>query len=593
MIACRPKPACGPKPFRVSTDALMLFDNPFFTCELRQHRRRRSRVVFQLLAGVGMSVVWLLVLLLIGLTLHLTTRMPFRPAVTDSGGLVLLHALGCLAAGGNGGDLVFGRDIRLKTFPALRLLPMRPEHFVARRIAFPVYIVGVVWSAGAPLYVLAVLLNLASFSEALRGFLITGWSGLMALTLTLLGTSREKAPSLAAEEKWRRNFECACRSFLVIGAGFLTMMLGFCGWSTPDRWAFFGLRLSVWLPGGLLSGVLALVTARHGRELLADDVAASPMPALVGLTTCYLLLLGVFWDGLPFWGRCLTVVVPVLLAVLSLRHLHQLTKPGPELTAAVSNSQRKEDAWTQGELEWIASHWGNPLLLRDLRASLRTHSLRRKLLNSVISQPIFLVVYYFLVKWFGSSILGGSISWLFTPLLNGGGTASVLWGKEKTSGTLPLLLLTPLSSREILAGRLVNSILVTLPTIIVPFLALIGGGVWLASTRFWPFGSAAFSILPIFLSASVAIACSNSTSSQGIPGFQSNTTFRLVQTGMLLLLPGGFAAVLAAARSGPLLCNGLALFISGLYLGFAVLVFREYERKLEAYRRADVDPAAI
>jgi hypothetical protein len=30
-----------------------------------------------------------------------------------------------------------------------------------------------------------------------------------------------------------------------------------------------------------------------------------------------------------------------------------------------------------------------------------------------------------------------------------------------------------------------------------------------------------------------------------------------------------------------------------LYLGFAVFVFREHERKLEAYRHGDIDPSAV
>lgn len=593
LIACRPKPACGPKPFRVSPDALMLFDNPFFTCELRQHRRRRSRVVFLLLSGLGLWSVWLVGLLLIGLTVHVVARTPFQLGFINFGSLVLLHAAGCLAAGSYGGDLVVGRDVRQKTLPALRLLPMRPEQLVAGKIAFPIYIVGVVWSAGVPLYVLAVLLNLASVSEALRGLLITGWGGLAILALTLLGTSRQTPPPLEAIAKWKRGAESTCRGLLVIGAGILTLMLAIYGWSIPDQWAFFGVRISAWLPGCLLTGLLASMIARHGRALLADELATSPIPALAGLAVCYLLLLGAFWHGLPFWGRCLAVVGPVLLAIPHLWHLRQLTKPGPESTVAVSKSRHKEDAWTQGELEWIASRWGNPLLLRDLRVIFRSQSLRRRMLYTASSQVLLLVVFYFLVRRFGSSVISGAASGFFSPLMVSTTAVAARWDKERTSGTLPLLLLTPLSSREMLIGRLMTSFVVILPLLVLPALALIGGIGWLATTRFWPAGPMILSALPLLLTVWVSAGCSNATSGQHIPGFQSGALFSLARTGIVLLVPGGCAALMAVSQGGPLLCCGLALLIGGLHLGFAVFVFREYERKLDAYRRGDVDPAAI
>jgi len=574
----------------------MSIDNPFFWLELKRHRRRRSVVAFRLLAGVGAGALWLLAVVGAGLWLHWWERAPLRPALFSFHGFVLFHGMACLAAGGYAGDLVFGRDVRRHTLAALQLLPEPPGRFVARRLAFPLWTVAVIWAAAIPLVVVAALLDLTTVSAALRGLLIAGWGGLAALLVTLLGTSGQLALPLDPLERRTRGKEDACRGFLVIGAAGLTLALAYFSWSAPDRWPFFGLRIQSWIPGACLTLILGLATASHGRILLLGELASLRRPmllAVTGLTVIYVLALGAFWHGLPLWGRCITIIGPMALALLDLWQLRKLLRPARDAALPAVTPARKEDPWTEPELNWLQARWNNPLLLRDLRASLRPQSLRRKLRNSLIAQPLLFVVFYFLVKWFGTGFVSGSLTWILMPVFSGGAVAATFWGKEKKSGALPLLLLTPLSSREILAGRLTASVLTVLPSLTVPFLALLGAAGWLATTRFWPAGPAVLSLLPLVLSSWVSGACGNATSGEKVARFASNPVFRLLQGGMLLLFSLGTAVIVLAARSGPVVCCGLALPITCLYGGFAVLVFREHVRKLEAYRQGDVDPGAI
>ena len=553
-------------------------------------------MVFRLLAGVALGVLWLLGALLTALALHESPAAPLRLALVNFDGLVFLHAAGCVSAAGYGGDLVFGREIRHKTLAAVQMLPQGAALFVWRKVTFPFYAIGIAWSAGIPLYVLAVLLNLATAAEALRGLLITGWTGLAVLALTLLGTSGQSPPPLDPIEKRMHDMEATCRGLLVSGAGLLVMWLALTGWISPGRWGFFGLRVPTALPGWVLTGVLGPLAVSHGRDLLLGELSSYRRPmclAGAGLAVVYLLALGAFWPGLPLWGRALAVVGPVLLGLLNGWQLCRLLRSAAKTGAPVSKPKRKEDPWTERELAWIAARWNNPLLLRDLRASLRAQSLRSKLRDSLIGQPLLVVVIYFLVKWFGGAVLSGAASWLLTPLFSGGGTASAFWNKEKKSGALPLLLLTPLSSREILGGRLAASIVLGLPLLTLPLLLFIGGVGWLAFTRFWPVGPMVLSVLPLLLGAWVAMGCTNAIPERVVSGFESNPVFRLVEAGVVVLIPVGLVVILLAAQGGPLPCYGLALLVGCLQLGFAAFIFREYERKLEAYRHSDVDPGAI
>jgi hypothetical protein len=543
-----------------------------------------------------LGTAWLVGALLMSLLVHRLEQTPLRLGFVNFGGLALWHALGCLAAGGYGGDLVFGQPLRSGTLAALRMLPQGSTHLLTRKARFSLLILAVPWVAGIPLYLAAVLLNLTTAAEAGRALLLTGWSGLALLTLTILGTSDEPAHPLDPMEKQLRTVENTCRGLLVIGAGWLVLMLAFGGWNHANRWACYGLRLPIWLPGSLLSVVLALNAVSHAQELWLGELSTSrraATTAAASLTFCYFLALGNYWHLLPTWHRALTLLVPLLFTFLNLWPLrHHLRSNGITRTS-VTTSTRKEDPWTERELEWLQARWNNPLLLRDLRASLRAQSLLRKLRNSLIGQPLIVALFYFLVKWFGAAILTGTASWLFMPLFNGGGSASTFWAKEQKSGALPLLLLTPLSSREILTGRLIASVLIALPTLALPLGLLIVAVGWLATTRFWAAGPMALSVLPILLSTWVSSACSGATSGQKMCHFQSNPRFWLAQVGAVLLIPFGAIGILKAVRLGPLPCWGLALLIGSLHLGLAVFALREQVRKLESYRHSDIDPGAI
>lgn len=573
----------------------MPIDNPFFWLDLSRHRRRRSEVAFRLLGSAAAGALWLLGSLLAGLLTHWLERVPLRPVLFSFDWLVLLHAVACMAAGGYGGDLLFGREVRNRTLTALQLLPLAPKRFLARKLAFPLWAVGVTWAAGIPLAIVAALLDLTTVTAALHGLLLAGGAGLAALVVTLLGTSGDMAPPLDPFEKQVRDTEAFCRGFLVIGASGLALLLAYYGWSAPDRWPCFGLRLQVWVPGGLLTVLLGLAAVNRGPELLLGELSSyrrSAFLAAAGLAVIYLLLLGVFWSGLPLWGRALTVVGPLALSLLNLWQLHKRSPTASNGTAAVTPA-RKEDPWTEAELTWLQAHWNNPLLLRDLRASLRGQSFRGRMRTTLIAQPVLLIAFYFMFKWLGSAVISSSASWLFTPLITGGGIASTLWAKEKKSGALPLLLLTPLSSREILAGRLTASLLLALPLLLFPGLVLLSVVGWFTTTRFWMVGPVALALLPSILSVWVSNGCGNATAGQKVANFTSHPSFHPARGGALLLLPLGGAAIMWTARFGPLPCCAVALLIAGLYAAFALFTFREHVRKLEAYRRSDIDPGAI
>lgn len=542
----------------------------------------------------GLCGIWLLLSLLISPLYHASRGTPVRLEWVPFAGLSSLHLMGCLLAGGYGGDLVFGREGRAATLFALRLLPQPADWFLACKLAFPVYALLVVWSAGIPLDLLAIRFQLATTSVAVQSLTISAWAGLAALIVSLLCADDAHALALGPVEKRMRSIDTVARALMVVLAVLQFLYLTLTIWLGSGRWSFFGLHIPSGVAGTLLTVVLGSAAVIHSREVYLGELAsgrATLTSSLWGLAVTVIFGVGALWYRLPIWGRWLALGVPLLLLVYCALRFRRVS--GVNSDSHVAAATRKGDPWAARELDWLAARWTNPLYLRDLRAVLAGKSLRRRLLFGVVFQSLLLGLCFLLTRTFGGGASGGLFSWIFNPALSGSMLAVTLWSKEKSSGTLPLLLITPISSEAMLLGRLVASFLVALPLLAVPAILVTGGLVWLGTTRFWPFAFGVGSQLPVLLSAWVAFGCSSSTGGQKVSAQPYNPLFHVAQGGVFLLIPLGIWVVVSAARYGLAAACGLSLVVAALHGGFTRLVFREYVRKLDAYRHADIDPAAI
>jgi hypothetical protein len=198
-----------------------------------------------------------------------------------------------------------------------------------------------------------------------------------------------------------------------------------------------------------------------------------------------------------------------------------------------------------------------------------------------------------LLKPFGAVLFGVAGRAYIEPLFRAGSTAATLWEKEQSSGTRALLLATPQSERELLLGRLLASLVRALPELAFPTLVLWSGAIWVAVTRYWPIIPMLLALLPVLLSIWIISGCRRAFPSAEQLRFKQNR-FLFVVVGLeLLLIAGGSYGLHEWRGRGVMFCYALVALLALVHFGFALLLFRGYERKLRAYRRTDVDLGAI
>ena len=462
----------------------MLFDNPFFVREIRQHVRRPLPIQLGLLVTAGSMALVLLLLL------YVWRRYGHRPDPPDELLYVVLfpHFLACIFAGVYGTDRVFGDEHRRSTLEALYLLPTAHSRWLLQRLAWPLYLLGLAWAVGAPTYLAAALVKIGEPAVNFRLSVIPLAAGLIAIALVLIlppdYRERMRAARMAASNRQRKVDADLLLCWAIVGGvvflGQISLIMtvarrfgraAFYFTQLPLPW----LWIAVLIPVFFAAAVVAMATISR-EELWTRRALRARLAAVTVLYYALLgLVLGPSWNALAWWVQWGPVVLYPLVVWLVLR----------------SQARPKEDALAAPEVAWAEERWANPVITRDLRSFTRFSSIRRWILGeALVLLGIYLVMVYLFV-WKNSVDLGTvTIAALSFGAFFGGVTVVAdasarpfgMWTKERTAGTLTLLFMVPRSSREILRSRLITGLLYSVMAHIPLLLVTIAGVLWHIST---------------------------------------------------------------------------------------------------------------
>lgn len=454
----------------------MPFENPFFTREMRQTVHRPLPLLVGLLAVSGVLGGFIL------LRVHFRTPGHQAPDVAWTGLLLFLHTLSAVAAGSWGASRVFLDEHRRGTLEGLYLLPLSAHGWLFQRLLFPVYMILLAWCVPLPIYLIGAL-GKAVAPALLERFLwlpLVGGVGAALGTLLFPPDVQERMRKLqsggsgrqrAQDADLRIRIQLGIALTLLVQFGVLALLLGgapgmpFYVWGVP-RWLPLAAVPLLLLPA---SGITAVATVSRQERL--ERAAYRTRLAVLGLLyyTDIGVVVGASWNTLPLWScASLLLAGPVGVWII-------LRRAAP----------RQEDARSHCEVERLTRRWSNALLVKDLRVFARFTSLTRFAVRELLAVCVSLAGLYYLVVWSGRGSLD---DFLFTATMFAlvGSSAVLLaelcirpftsWTRERTGGTLPLLFLTPLSSRSILVGRLTSALVFAVsahwPVLLIGLLAL-------------------------------------------------------------------------------------------------------------------------
>lgn len=447
----------------------MFRDNAFFVRECRQSRRTLHQAAW----GSGVA---LLALLAVFVWLRLGPPRILATLVlrTDLGAYVLVgtHTLLCLGVGSLC-RRVLSDEAREGTLSQLLLLPLTPGALLKHKLAFPLYWLALAWVAGWPFYLAAALTSIARMGVLTALYPLPFLAGLLCfielanlpvqleLRKIRTGGSAREAYSLG------RTFAVPLSVWALLACGSHDLLSGRPGgWSAQvpvyytllPRWLF-------WTLFGALCGALAL---QGGLAALTSESRATGNTRTINGVpwALYLLALGCFWPILQLWQRW-TLLLGIPIGFYLLVFLVRMATP-----------PRGEDPLAAKELAWAARLSDNPLYLRDLRSATRHLSMRRSLVRRACALALLLGGPLALLLGSG---LGPFIPWDHVVLVTGVSLgaflfwlppvqASVAWAQEQPRGAVALLLMSPLTSAELVRGRSLAAVV---------HCWLVNGGLWL------------------------------------------------------------------------------------------------------------------
>jgi len=487
----------------------MNLENPFLLREIRQHVRRPLPIQVGLLGfSVLMSVA---VLLPLFFWLRDGERNPSSGFVWL---LVVPHLLFCAVSAVYATDRIFGDEHRRSTLETLRLLPMSPSRWVASRLAWPVFLVALAWSAGVPFYVIFALVRVGTVNGNLFASLIALAVGLFAIPLVLLlppdFRERMRKARLAGTHR-RVKLDADLTLCWMVNMG-LWFLLQFSVISLAARGGtrmvpYFSARIpiaAVWIAvaSAVLLASAVASTATISREERRESWALRARLLAVAVLYYSLigLITGLMWARLPIWAQW---GPPLLFPAWAWFLLRRQSTP-------------KEDRWSRAEINWAEARWSNPWVTRDLRSFTRFASARRWLVGEIaaIAAVYATLVYLFVVKAGGElvQVTIGALTMaaiLGSVVLVGDAAARpfAMWMRERTTGTLPMLFLTPRSTQEILRGRLLAAAFYAAIAHSPLMLLVAAGALWHAGNSSWLVGAGGLLLLPIGALFIVVLGC--------------------------------------------------------------------------------------
>lgn len=426
----------------------MFVDNAFFVRECRQSRRTLHHAAW----GSGVALIALLAVFV-----WLRVGLPRVLAAFALSAYVLAgtHAILCIGVGSLC-RRVLSDEAREGTLSQLLLLPLTPEALLRHKLAFPLYWLALAWLAGWPIYLAAALVGTARMGELTALYPLPFVAGLLGFAelanlpvqLTVrkfrTGESAREGISLghtfAVPLSVSALFACGSHDFFSGRPG---------GWSALVP-VYYTL-LPRWLFWSLLGALCCALALQGGLSALNSESRAAVNTRVIHgvLWAFYLLTLGCFWPILQLWQRwALLLGLPICLYVFA-------------ILVRMATIPRGEDPLTARELAWAARLSDNPLYLRDLRSATRHVSMRRSLVRRACVLALLLGGPLALLLGTG---LGPFIPWDHVVLVTGVSLgaflfwlppvqASVAWAQEQPRGAVALLLMSPLTSAELVRGR--------------------------------------------------------------------------------------------------------------------------------------------
>lgn len=516
---------------RVAAPLLRRFDNPFFGLEIRLLARCES-----VSGRIGVEWWAAIPLILMGLTvcLALLIRIFNAPSVLDNsfeifaGFVATFHFVLCLGVTVWGAGRIFQREHLSGTINDMLLLPYESLRWVAMKIVFPLHLLALAWLAGLPFHALLIATGGVALSVVAKALLLPLWAGLTILAYTLLWTpdylSDPPRPGPQTNEArppgQKRAIAQSADEVARCALSFLFIYVSFFGWM---RWVFNGSGFDVlfevrrffdfFAPAGLFwitlnVGFFTAAMARAGAMLSPSHEMRQRASALLwcALTSIYYTGLGFFWSGLKpvvAWGALIGApLLAIVFSVLAAQYGEARRRPENDEVSQADDAAktkrrlnfRPQLLSAEHEIAWLAKQFDNAVFVKDLRVHLRQTSLLSGLLWSGIWAAFWL---WILTKW----PIGASQMWWFylRPFEAPGEKAGIAWQQEARGATLPLLLMAPMSSRDILRGRCWAALIAGFPTLLFSATVI---GVLLhqfvsrGHQAFWP---ALLSVLPAIL----------------------------------------------------------------------------------------------
>lgn len=501
-------------------------ENPFFTRELRALGKRQfGPIVWPLIAQTLLLFVPLLLL-------ERIQEGKLRPPDAWAGLSLVLLGLGHAAvSGGVGwimGSRVFGVEQRLRALEGLRLISEHPAKWLAQKLVFPLYAIWLVWFSATPVYAVMVVRGHFLPRQLEPGMVLAACVALLTFGMALLTPPEGLRSPIRQGQRVSRAASRRDLLILALPAWISLILLKMSGdWMAFALGAareaykskiFFETRLPTHFGLALLMGAYLVSAlgaayatahpsgqwadrARFGGRFFATGMAAY-------LFIGYIRSFGVGTG--PLYGLIAVAAGGMAVLVAAPPSLFKKKDAAPR-----QRRPEAEDPLARREIEGLSRWFDNPVLVRDLRATLRGAGLTRLFVAYCLGIGVGSVLLGSLAAplvginrtanpnldpWLqnagsGALLLG---SWFILPaLLAYGGRSLSMWGTERRCSTLVQVFTTPLSTEAVVRGRWGAALLVGVTRALpIPLSFLVGlflaaggrdleiflaQGVWLAS----------------------------------------------------------------------------------------------------------------
>lgn len=492
----------------------MRLGNPYVIRELRQlHGNRLASVVQGLLLAVCLPCA---VFLLPGLLPLLHLASPRLAGLWPPPLLTLVgfHAVLCLLVGTAAATLVFREELQRGTLTQLLLLPQTNRDWLAEKLLAPAAGVVLAWGALIPLYLLAAALGgtgpdvslATSFAPLLIGLhtLLHGAAGAGIEWLLLERPDRNESLLRDALDS------AAVCTLQLIPMGFVATVVFRHVGGLPGSIRVFGVATPAWLLCLLSVGTSEIAPLLAAEALLVRTPAAISRRQKARWAPAFLQLLLVFGvTGLtaPTLLAVAVCALPALMVLTLSLGRRQSSRGGMKLGVRSNHVTLEERL-----VSWLGARWDNPVFRRDLRFSATHSNIRLSLLTSTAFWALWLIPCAAAWSRPGARVaLAGG--WTLPDAVLAGllflacGTlalapltrSSVRNRWDRDGGGLPDGMLTPLSSRDLLQGRLAAATLHAwigqLPTLVVA-----------VGTLWWSMAHGHWTLLPALLLLTMSAA---------------------------------------------------------------------------------------